>query len=378
MVYKNPMEFKESKKFKSKWQEYRYGDWRRGSGKTFVTIDTEIPTIPNNKVTLPDEAAFHKKQVEIDAKIKELFKAMGDKSTQFGDLVDQKKTQRSGGQGYMSTDMKEKFARINELNKQKKAIYNQVDSCQADNGELIKKREAINKKVHKKWNTSELIPKGLKELKKNLETNSGTFKDEERIIRDIKFLQDSIPFITEKEKIDAKINESFKAKKLITKNLPAILQEQKALQKEIDEQKKDKEIQVETLESLDKQIDRVKEKKVKDQDMVDQLKKDRVDLQDKYYGQLIEYSKLQYLIQDVKWMSDMKKKLVDTKAEKDRRDAEWKAEKARRDAEWQAKKDKEKKEREERKQREVERKEREEARRLKEQENKKEMEEQLR
>ena len=29
LVYQNPMEFKETKKFKSKWEEYRLGDWRR-------------------------------------------------------------------------------------------------------------------------------------------------------------------------------------------------------------------------------------------------------------------------------------------------------------------------------------------------------------
>jgi len=34
------MEFKETKKFKSKWEEYRQGDWRKGSGKTFVTLET--------------------------------------------------------------------------------------------------------------------------------------------------------------------------------------------------------------------------------------------------------------------------------------------------------------------------------------------------
>ena len=191
------MDFKEKKKFKSKWEEYRYGDWRRGSGKTFVTLETVIPTVPDNQATLPDEPTFHKKQVEIDAKIKELFKAMDDKKSQFGDLVDQKKTQRSGGQGYVSNDMKEKFKRIGELNKAKREIYNKADAAQVDNGDLIRKRELIQKKVHKKWNTSELIHKGIKELKRNLETNSGTFRDEERIIKDIKFLQDSIPFITQ-------------------------------------------------------------------------------------------------------------------------------------------------------------------------------------
>ena len=67
------MEFQEKKKFKSKWEEYRFGDWRRGSGKTFVTLETDIPAMPEKAITAPDEAAFHKKQVEIDEKIKAVF-----------------------------------------------------------------------------------------------------------------------------------------------------------------------------------------------------------------------------------------------------------------------------------------------------------------
>ena len=47
-IYLNPMDFKEKRKFKSKWEEYRHGDWRKGSGKTFVTLETIIPEMPEN------------------------------------------------------------------------------------------------------------------------------------------------------------------------------------------------------------------------------------------------------------------------------------------------------------------------------------------
>lgn len=66
------MEFKETKKFKSKWEEYRGGDWRRGSGKTYVTLETVIPEMPDKLLTPPDEASFHKKLLEIEDKIKSI------------------------------------------------------------------------------------------------------------------------------------------------------------------------------------------------------------------------------------------------------------------------------------------------------------------
>lgn len=61
LVYKNPMDFKEKRKFKSKWEEYRHGDWRKGSGKTFVTIDTEIPETPKELLKPSEEKTFHSK-----------------------------------------------------------------------------------------------------------------------------------------------------------------------------------------------------------------------------------------------------------------------------------------------------------------------------
>jgi len=55
------MDFKEKRKFKTKWEEYRYGDWRKGSGKTFVTLETEVPAKPEKALQLPEEGVFHKK-----------------------------------------------------------------------------------------------------------------------------------------------------------------------------------------------------------------------------------------------------------------------------------------------------------------------------
>ena len=62
LVYKNPMEYKEKRKFKSKWEEYRHGDWRKGSGKTFVTLETVIPEMPEKLMVPPEEKTFVAKQ----------------------------------------------------------------------------------------------------------------------------------------------------------------------------------------------------------------------------------------------------------------------------------------------------------------------------
>jgi len=88
------MDFKEKKKFKSKWEEYRFGEWRKGAGKTFVTLETEIPKLPEQDITAPDEAAFHKKQVEIDTQIKTIIKSLEDRKNTFKELIEQKQAER--------------------------------------------------------------------------------------------------------------------------------------------------------------------------------------------------------------------------------------------------------------------------------------------
>lgn len=69
--------------------------------------------------------------------------------------------------------------------------------------DLIRKKDALIKKIHQKWNTAELVPKGLKELKKKMETSSGGHKEEAAFIKEEKFLKESLAAIEEKAKIDA-------------------------------------------------------------------------------------------------------------------------------------------------------------------------------
>ena len=55
------MDFKEKKKFKNKWEEYHYGDWKKFS-RTFVTLDTVIPSLPEKPIPEPAEAEYRKKK----------------------------------------------------------------------------------------------------------------------------------------------------------------------------------------------------------------------------------------------------------------------------------------------------------------------------
>ena len=130
LVYRNPMDFKEKKKFKSKWEEYHYGEWKRGSGKTYVTLETVIPEVPAKPIAPPDEANYRKRKQDIDDAISAINKGLEDKKTQFEDVLGQKQAARAGATVTEDAEgnkvapagksLKELFSRMGELQKQKK------------------------------------------------------------------------------------------------------------------------------------------------------------------------------------------------------------------------------------------------------------------
>lgn len=119
------------------------------------------------------------------------------------------------------------------------------------------------------------------------------------------------------------------AKKKAAVDLPSVKSQMKQLQEEIDVLKKNQDVKTETKETFDKQLDGINERRKKMRDDRDKHFKAKEELQNTYYGALIDYSKQQYLLQDITWMSTMQENLNVRKAEKDKRDAEYKERKER-------------------------------------------------
>lgn len=124
-----------------------------------------------------------------------MIKDLNELKAKFQHLLDQKQAQRQGNTTIASKEVKGKIARLMELNAQKKKIYEDVDKCEGNKGELMRKKELCMKKIDKKYNTEELVRKGLKEGKKILETTSGGYQVEEKYLKQEKFLKESIKHI---------------------------------------------------------------------------------------------------------------------------------------------------------------------------------------
>lgn len=92
LIYQNPMNFTEKKTFRNKYEEWKYGDWKKGSGKTFVTLETEIPEPPKKQLEKPEEVNFHSKIADIDEKIKVIDASLKEKEENFKLTLDNKRS----------------------------------------------------------------------------------------------------------------------------------------------------------------------------------------------------------------------------------------------------------------------------------------------
>ena len=54
LVYHNPMLLVSKRKFKTKYLEYQFGDWKKKQPSCFVTLETVIPEMPTDIIEKPN------------------------------------------------------------------------------------------------------------------------------------------------------------------------------------------------------------------------------------------------------------------------------------------------------------------------------------
>mmetsp|Transcript_25153 Transcript_25153/g.38965 ORF Transcript_25153/g.38965 Transcript_25153/m.38965 type:complete len:377 (-) Transcript_25153:1212-2342(-) len=264
-VYKNPMDFVETKKFKDKYDEFRNGDWRKGSGKTFVTLETEIPPMPENILEKPNEEAFRKKLAEMSAKINDIHSGIEQKSAQFNDTLTKLKGegQTEEGEAVPHENLSQKFKQAKEMRDKRNKQQDKVDAVQQQIQKLRNEMSFFNDNIDKFYNKPELVPKGLKQAEKDLYQNG----DERAYQRRVKFLKDSVEYINQREKIEVKYKEAQANKKVISEGLPELKKALQKLSKEIDHLKSVQTNVKESKDNYSKELDKLREKKQKDFDI---------------------------------------------------------------------------------------------------------------
>ena len=94
---------------------------------------------------------------------------------------------------------------MSQLKERRNKINQEQEAALAGQGDLVKQKENCLKKIDRVYNKVEMIPKALKEAKKELETQSGGWKKEQELIRRMKFLEESVEHIKKKDMLEEKI-----------------------------------------------------------------------------------------------------------------------------------------------------------------------------
>lgn len=222
-TYFSPLEFKETKKFKTKAEEFHHGEWRKPLPKTYVTLETEIPEVPAKLTPQPDETTFRKNLLEIDNKINELKTKLHEKIGNIAETKKQKsQTTESGEQSGNPVELKKLFALENELQNKKRKQMDRVNEVRAQEQKLVAERDECRNGIDKQFNTADLVRKGIKDAEKKFITG-GVFKNEREYQQRIQFLKDSLPYIQKMDGVLAQLKEVQTKLRVEKEGLPELI-----------------------------------------------------------------------------------------------------------------------------------------------------------
>jgi hypothetical protein len=70
--------YKPRRTYRSKYQEFMAAEWRYQKQEINITGETVIPKMPAKPHSEPDDAKYHKCQLECDEKVDALYKELND------------------------------------------------------------------------------------------------------------------------------------------------------------------------------------------------------------------------------------------------------------------------------------------------------------
>lgn len=112
------MDVKETRNFKNKWEEFKFGEWRKLRPSVYVTLETEIPDMPENVLERPNEDEYQKNLKQLEGKIKDIGKSLEERKGTFDDVLAAKSASQKGPDGapIVTKDIGAKLKKIKELN----------------------------------------------------------------------------------------------------------------------------------------------------------------------------------------------------------------------------------------------------------------------
>lgn len=178
------------------------------------------------------------------------------------------------------------------------------------------------KQCHPTYNNLDDLEKGEKILNRRIETNTLTSQKERDLIREIKQIKDSRPFIIQKAKLQAEIDSLRQKQKKDSEELPAINKMLDSIKQRIEKVKGKTTAIEDTKVSYQDQLSQIEHKQTKIREQIAKLKADKLAAKEAYYSEMIVYEVEQKLQRDIMWLDKTKTAFLERKERNDK----WKAE----------------------------------------------------
>lgn len=236
--------------------------------------------MPQKILEQPDQAAYHKGQVELDEKYDQFTSKIKELSDRFNEKL---KSLREGVRGSESNETKAAFEDLKEKSQKKRDIYDVVNAINKELETLETRKAKAEKRLHPVYNKLDTLTKGIKKLEHDLQVASLTANQEKAMLKEIQQIKDSKPFIEELERIREDIFNKKKEKFEAGAGLGELKEETKSLKDTIGKVKKGKEDKKTFKEKVQKELDKINEDRNKFRNDILSVREEKEKHRELYY-----------------------------------------------------------------------------------------------
>jgi uncharacterized coiled-coil DUF342 family protein len=186
-----------------------YAEWEK---EITVTLETEIPEIPKERLTEPNNDDLRTKLKDLDKEINTLRDSITLVKAERSDAIDadrKLREEKAGNLKGLFKEVKDLNAEITELNDEKKLLESDIEKRLWRREQVVK--GIFGKKIMKPAQCEDQID----ELDHRQKTEKLTANEERAILKDLKELRNSLPLIKEADVIDAEVRDVKDTKKII-------------------------------------------------------------------------------------------------------------------------------------------------------------------
>lgn len=132
-----------------------------------------VPTLPKNPLPEPDDADYHRKQLEFEDRINELFSELKDFRQEYS-MKQREMKDHLSGRGAVYSELKEHFDELRIHQDERRKIFKLRETFDAQIQDLVRESQKLLKLCHPTYNTVDDLDKGVKILNRRIETNTLT------------------------------------------------------------------------------------------------------------------------------------------------------------------------------------------------------------